>query len=823
MAKNYDFQKIELKWQKIWEEKGIHKVFENPKKPKKYILEMFPYPSGPIHMGHVRNYTIGDVVARYFKMKGFNVLHPIGWDAFGLPAENAAIERGVHPRDWTFGNISIMKNQLIRFGFSYDWDREVNTCEPNYYKWGQWIFLKFLERGLVYRRKAPVNWCPGCQTVLANEQVVKGLCWRCDSHVEKKELEQWFFKITEYAERLLNDLNLLLGWPKRVLLMQNNWIGRSEGAEVYFKVKDSEIIIPIFTTRPDTLYGVTFFLLAPEHPLVDEFTKGTIYENKVIELRRKIAKKSLEERTEITVEKEGCFIGKYAVNPLNGEEVPIWIANYVLMEYGTGAIMAVPAHDERDFDFAHKYNLPIKVVIQPEGKTLNGQTMKEAYVGEGIMVNSGQFSGLYSVDGVKKVISYLEEKGIGKFSVSYRIRDWLISRQRYWGNPIPIIYCDNCGIVPVPEKDLPVVLPLDVKFTSQGGNPLSYHENFVKTICPNCASPARRETDTMDTFTCSSWYFLRYTSPHEEKAPFSKEACDYWMPVDQYIGGIEHAVMHLLYSRFFTKVFYDMGLVKDVEPFTNLLCQGMVIKDGAKMSKSKGNVVDPEDIVSKYGADTARLFILFTSPPEKDLEWSDQGVEGSFRFLKRVWHLVLENIETLKVAQERELDQEDKKLRHIIHRTIKKVSEDIERRFNFNTAISAIMEMVNAMVDYNEQKKNLKNKMVLEEATKNLLLLLAPFIPHITEELWQMMGEKESIHLQSWPSYNEDIARAKEVTLVVQINGKVRDRITVEADISEERMKELALSSDKVKKYIEGKEIIKVLTAARKLVSIVVK
>jgi leucyl-tRNA synthetase len=816
----YDFKALEKKWQDFWEKEEIYRTAEEGKK-KKYILEMFPYPSGRLHMGHVRNYSIGDVIARFYRMNGYSVLHPMGWDAFGLPAENAALEQGVHPKEWTWTNISAMKDQLKRLGFSYDWGREVNTAHPSYYKWGQWIFLKFYERGLAYRKKAPVNWCPSCETVLANEQVVGGRCWRCESLVESRQLEQWFFKITDYAERLLNDIELLEGWPERVKVMQRNWIGKSEGAEVEFEIKGTGVKVPIFTTRPDTLYGVTFFVFALDHPLVDKLVKGTTYEREVEALRKKAKHRVISEEELLTLEKEGCFIGAYAINPLNGEEVPVWVGNYVLMGYGTGAIMAVPAHDQRDFEFARKYNLPIRVVINPPGEELDPQKMESAYEGEGVMVNSGPFNGLSSEKGRREVVKYVEEKRIGKFKVSYRLRDWLISRQRYWGNPIPIIYCEKCGTVPVPEKDLPVILPLDINVTSKGFSSLKNHGEFVNVTCPSCGGKGRRETDTMDTFTCSSWYFLRYTSPREENALFDVEKARYWMPVDQYIGGIEHAVLHLLYSRFFMKVFYDMGLVPYPEPFTNLLTQGMVIKDGAKMSKSKGNVVDPEDIIERYGADTARLFILFTSPPEKDLEWSDRGVEGCYRFLNRLWRLFGESWGKV-VDEVEDGSKERREIRFKLHRTVKKVTEDIEKRFNFNTAIAAVMEFLNSFQDYVRENKKV-DRNLLEEVWEKLLLILSPFVPHITEELWRKMGKKESIHLQEWPSYNPELATAEEVTIAVQVNGKLRDRLTVPVDISEDELEELALSSEKVKKYLDGKKVLKVIKVPGRLINIVVK
>ncbi|MDI6892368.1 MAG: leucine--tRNA ligase [Actinomycetota bacterium] len=821
MASRYKFAEIEKKWQKKWEETELFKVFEDPHREKRYILEMFPYPSGELHMGHVRNYAIGDVIARYNRMRGYNVLHPIGYDAFGLPAENAAIEHGIHPRKWTHDNIIKMRHQLKTLGISYDWGREINTCDPEYYRWGQWLFLKFMERGLVYRKKAAVNWCPACETVLANEQAKGGLCWRCDSAVEKREFEQWFFRITEYAQSLLDDLEALIGWPERVKVMQQNWIGRSEGAMVDFALEDGKTI-KVFTTRPDTLFGATFFLLAPEHPLVDEIIKGTFYREEVEEFRKKVAAETEIDRTSVEIEKNGCFTGAYVINPVNGERIPIWLADYVLMEYGTGAVMAVPAHDQRDFEFARKYDIPIKVVIQPDGQTLAAATMKEAYIGEGTMANSGRFSGMPSVEGVKAVTEFLREQGKGNFAINYRLRDWLISRQRYWGNPIPVIYCERCGVVPVPEKDLPVLLPQDVEFGKKGISPLTTVEEFVNTACPRCSGPARRETDTMDTFTCSSWYFLRYTSPHESGMPFTKEAADYWMPVDQYIGGIEHAVMHLLYARFFTKVMHDMGLCTAGEPFTNLLTQGMVVKDGAKMSKSKGNVVEPGYIIDKYGADTARLFILFAAPPERELEWSDQGVEGCFRFLNRVWRVVHENMSSFAEGKSLSLDELDRDLRRMIHRTVKRVTEDVER-FDFNTAISAVMELVNANSKYNEGKdRSARNGELLEKLTEKLILLLSPFAPHICEELWEKIGGKESIYLQPWPSYDEMLAKAEEIILVVQVNGKVRDRISVPADISGEEMEKVALSSEKVKKYTAGKRIAKVIVVPGKLVNVVV-
>lgn len=821
MKNHYDFAELEQKWQETWREKGFYKVEVDGEKPKYYLLEMFPYPSGNLHMGHVRNYSIGDVVARYKTMQGFNVLHPMGWDAFGLPAENAAIQRGIHPAQWTWSNIKHMRGQLQALGLSYDWDREVATCHPEYYRWGQWLFLKFYEKGLVYKKKAPVNWCETCQTVLANEQVKDGLCWRCDSVVSPKELEQWFIRITDYADVLLEDLNLLTGWPDKVKIMQENWIGRSEGAEIEFSLEEREEKITVYTTRPDTIFGVSYMVLAPEHPLVAQLVKGTSYEEDVNSFIQRVKSQNEITRTN-EAEKEGMFIGSYVLNPLNGEKVPLWIANYVLMQYGTGAVMGVPAHDERDFTFARKYKLPIPIVIQPKGKELNVEEMTTAFPAEGVLINSGKFSGMESDQALKAIIDEVENRGIGKRKINYRLRDWLVSRQRYWGNPIPFIYCNECGLVAVPEKDLPVLLPENVDFRADiGGSPLTRSEEFVKTSCPKCGAPARRETDTMDTFICSSWYFLRFTSPRHTESAFDKKQVDYWMPVDQYIGGIEHAILHLLYARFFTKVLSDLDLLEAREPFANLLTQGMVIKDGAKMSKSKGNVVDPDRIVKEYGADTARLFILFASPPERDLEWSDQGVEGAFRFLNRVWRLVGEYQEKVKNVADQlgELSTADKEMLRCVHQAIRKVTEDVER-FNFNTAISAIMELVNNL--YLQKEKNQKPEL-WKHALKRLILLLAPFAPHLTEELWEAIGEKESIHKESWPRFNPEFIVEDEITVVVQINGKVRDKITVPADLEEDQLKAQALECEKVQSALVGKIPLKVIVVPKKLVNIVVK
>ncbi|HBT47145.1 MAG TPA: leucine--tRNA ligase [Peptococcaceae bacterium] len=826
MEARYNFKEIEPKWQRRWEADELYKVAEDEGKPKFYCLEMFPYPSGNLHMGHVRNYSIGDVVARYKRMRGFNVLHPMGWDAFGLPAENAAIKHGIHPAEWTWNNIANMRRQLMAMGISYDWEREIATCHPNYYKWTQWLFLQMYKHGLAYRKKAAVNWCPSCATVLANEQVVGGACERCGTPVTHRDLEQWFFRITAYAERLLQDLKKLPGWPEKVKVMQENWIGRSEGAEVVFTVAGSGQEIPVFTTRPDTLFGVTYMVLAPEHPLVEELTRGTPYEGPVREFVEAARHLSALDRTATEKEKEGLFIGAYAVNPVNGQKIPIWIANYVLMEYGTGAVMGVPAHDERDLAFARKYGLPVKVVIRPPEGELDAATMAEAYVEPGIMVDSGPFSGLPSEEGKERIIRYLEEKGIGKRRVNYKLRDWLISRQRYWGAPIPIIYCDQCGTVPVPEEDLPVILPEGVEFKPTGESPLKDCPDFVNTTCPACGKPARRETDTMDTFVCSSWYFLRYTSPHSREVPFERDKVDYWMNVDQYIGGVEHAILHLMYARFFTKALYDFGLVGVEEPFQNLLTQGMVLKDGGKMSKSKGNVVSPEDIIERYGADTARLFILFAAPPERDLEWSDHGVEGCYRFLNRVWRLVYNysgKVRGVEAGQgEIKLgSRADRELYRLIHATIKKVTEDIEERFNFNTAISAIMEMVNGFYHYQDNvPEGEQNLPLVKMGLKNLVTLLAPFAPHIAEEMWQGIGEEGSVHLESWPTYDPQALKTEEVTIVVQINGKVRDRLQVPAGLREEDLKEAVLSRDKIASLLSGQQVLKVVVVPDKLVNI---
>lgn len=824
---NYDFHEIEAKWQKIWEQEDKFHREEQKDKEKYYMLEMFPYPSGKLHMGHVRNYSIGDVIARYKTMKGYNVLHPMGWDSFGLPAENAAIQRGVRPNDWTVDNIAAMQKQLKELGLSYDWDREITTSHPSYYKWTQWMFLQFYKKGLAYKRKASVNWCPSCGTVLANEQVVGGECERCGSQVHKKELSQWFFKITDYAERLLEDIDKLEGWPDKVKIMQQNWIGKSQGALVNFKVAGSEDTLTVFTTRPDTIYGVSYMALAPEHPIVKKLVTGTEYEKIASEFRDKIETLNEIARTSNETEKEGLFIGKYVINPFNGQKIPLYIANYVLMEYGTGAVMGVPAHDQRDFEFASKYNLPIVPVIKPKDNNsdIDINNLKQAYDAQGILINSGSFTGMENEKAMQKIIEYMQEEGMGEAKTTYRLRDWLISRQRYWGAPIPIVYCDKCGTVPVPEEQLPVILPTDVKFTGKGQNPLITSEEFVNTTCPVCGGPAKREVDTMDTFVCSSFYFLRYTDPQNSLRPWDYNNAKYWMAVDQYVGGVEHAILHLLYSRFFTKVLYDLGISPVDEPFKNLLTQGMVLKDGAKMSKSKGNIVSPKDIIEKYGADTARLFILFAAPPERDLEWSDKGVEGCYRFLNRVWRLIIDYKEIYKNADKNiELSDNDKELRFMTHNTIKRVTIDLEERFNFNTAISAIMELVNALYQYKDSipSDNWNNKVIIE-AIDSMLLMLAPFAPHITEELWDITGHAGSIHDQNWPCYDKSALVREEFEMAIQINGKVKERIRVSSNASKGDIEQIAFENPKIKETIAGKKVIKVIVVPKRIINIVIK
>ena len=824
MEEKYNPQKIEKKWQEYWEDRELSKVNENPNLPKFYCLEMFPYPSGKIHMGHVRNYAIGDVIARYKKMRGFNVLHPMGWDAFGLPAENAAIKQGVHPAKWTYENIRYMKTQIKKMGMSYDWQREVTTCNAEYYRWNQWFFLKMFERGLAYKKASFVNWCPSCETVLANEQVVNDLCWRCDSRVTQKDLKQWFLKITAYADELLKDCDSLHGWPERVITMQRNWIGRSEGIEVDFKVAGSDEAIRIFTTRQDTLFGATFMSIAKRHPLIGKLVKD------------KNIVKQVEALSEDPERKEGVFTGSYAINPLTGDKLPIWAANFVLMEYGTGAIMAVPAHDQRDFDFAKKYDLPVKVVIVKDsseglishlttGPLEPSNPPSEAFEDEGILINSGQFSGLPSEQARLRIADFIEANSLGKKTINYKLRDWGISRQRYWGTPIPIIYCESCGIVPVPENELPVILPQDVVLTGKGASPLSEAKDFVNTKCPKCNRPAKREIDTMDTFVDSSWYFLRYCSPLVKDRAVDSDAVHYWMPVDQYIGGIEHAVLHLLYSRFFTKVLRDIGIINLREPFENLLTQGMVIKDGAKMSKSKGNVVDPDYLISSYGADTVRLFCLFAAPPEKDLDWSDQGVEGARRFLNRLWGFAHKNkfkvqSSKFKVNDISSLQPSALKLYRKTHQTIKRVTNDIERDYHFNTAIAALMELMNEITTFTSLNDD--DLSVLSFALKEEILLLAPFAPHIAEELYHALGGSKSLFDENWPAWDEGLTKEEDIELVIQINGKLRSKVMIPAGLDDESVKEKALHDAKIAEYVKNKPLKKIIIVNGRLVNIVI-
>ena len=821
----YNPQAIEQKWQKKWEQESVYKTEADPKRPKYYALEMFPYPSGNLHMGHVRNYSIGDVMARYKTMEGFNVLHPMGFDSFGMPAENAAIKHGVKPADWTLSNIANMERQQKSMGLSYDWDREVVTCKPEYYKWTQWLFELFYKRGLAYKKEASVNWCDTCGTVLANEQVIDGKCWRCDSNVHKKDLSQWFLKITDYADVLLKDLDKLPGWPERVKTMQRNWIGRSEGLEFSFDIPSMNDKVTVYTTRPDTAYGVTFLALAAEHPLVAKICETSDKKAEIEAFVQEVRNQSDIERTSSESEKKGINTGVTCVNPFNGKTVQIWVTNYVLADYGTGAVMGVPSGDQRDWMFAKKYDIPMILTIEPKDHHLDLATMTEAYTEkDGVLVNSAEFTGMEMHKAMAGIMDKAEKEGFGKRHVNYRLRDWLISRQRYWGAPIPVINCPHCGEVLVPEKDLPVMLPENVSFEQGSVSPLAQCEEFVHCKCPKCGADATRETDTMDTFICSSWYFLRYTDPRNAEAPFARDKVNYWAPVDQYIGGIEHAILHLLYSRFFTKVLHDAGLVGFDEPFHNLLTQGMVLKDGSKMSKSKGNVVSPEEIINKYGADTARLFILFAAPVDRDLEWSDQGVEGSYRFLGRVWRILSHFEEAIKAGKDSydisALTEEEKGLRRILHVTIRKVTEDVRDRFMFNTAISSIMELVNAF--YGFQDKAINDDLVREVA-KNLLLLLAPFAPHITEELWSQLFAEGSVHQQHWPKYDEQALQQDEIEIVLQVNGKVRGKLSIDAGLDREAMQQAVLATPRAQELTAGKTIVKVICVPKKLVNIVVK
>jgi len=905
----YDFKKIEEKWQRLWSEKNAFGARRRKGARKFYVLEMFPYPSGRIHMGHVRNYSIGDVIARFKRLKGYNVIHPMGWDAFGLPAENAAIKSGVHPREWTLSNIEHMRKELKRLGFSYDWSREINTCSPEYYRWNQWIFLEMLERGIAYRSKAPVNWCPSCATVLANEQVdEEGRCWRCGSRVELKEVDSWFLRITSYAEELLNDLKLLENhWPSSVITMQRNWIGKSTGASVLFDVPEKGESIEVFTTRPDTLFGATFLVLAPEHPLTLKLSRGTPQEKEVRSFVERFARQP---RRDTSTTKEGAFVGVHAVHPLTGERIPVYTANFVLMEYGTGAIMSVPAHDQRDFEFALKFRLPIKLVVSPPGGS--PAELVSAYEGDGVLVNSGEFSGMESVKAKQAITQKLKSLGKGDFKVHYRLRDWNISRQRYWGTPIPVVYCERCGVVPVPRRQLPVLLPESAPFTGEGGSPLSKVPEFVNTHCPACGAPARRDPDTMDTFFDSSWYFLRYCSPQEDKLPFNPEETAYWMVVDQYIGGIEHAVLHLLYARFFTKVLRDIGLLKPPpdhpqrdfmlagEPFKNLLTQGMVNKrwlsvgnllkalnlseesplsllvktltgrkvhlegtvgelmkklhisvgdnavlllqskelapylpsdllpkleeafgEVSKMSKSKLNTVDPDEMIKLYGADATRLYILFSAPPESEFEWKTEGIEGAYRFLRRLYHFVCSNLDLFKVSFEGEFSTAGKSLRRKLHKTIKKVTEELDTRFKFNTAIASIMELFGAVSSFKPACD--ADRQVLKEAIEGLIVMLYPFAPHIAEELWQMTGHARSIAEGSWLEVDESALKQDFVELPVQVNGRLRDRVVVPVDVEEETLKEKVLSLEKVRRYVEGRKVLRFIYVKGRLVNVVVR
>lgn len=837
MNEEYRPEKFERKWEDFWEKSGLFRMDEKSPKEKFYCLMMFPYPSAALHVGHMRNYIIGDVLARYKVMRGFNVLNPMGWDAFGLPAENAAIKDNVHPRVSTLRNIRKMKQQLREWGTAYDWEREVTTCEPDYYRWTQWLFVRLFENGLAYRKKAEVNWCPQCQTVLANEQVIDWKCERCSTPVTDKELEQWFFKITEYAERLLRDAESLQNWPERVLAMQKNWIGKSTGCEMDFVVEETGDVLRCFTTRVDTLFGATYVVVAPEHPMVETLVKGTDREEKVATFVEAVKRESRYERSAEETEKVGVFTGRHAINPVNEERIPIWVANYVLMEYGTGAIMAVPAHDQRDFDFAKKYGLPIRVVIQNPEQPVDEEKMNEAYVGDGVQVNSGRFNGLPNREGMERIADYLEGIGKGRRAVNYRIHDWLVSRQRYWGAPIPIVYCEDCGMVAVPKEELPVLLPENVEFRPTGESPLARCEEFANTRCPRCSRPAKRETDTLDTFVCSSWYFLRYLSPKEEDRPFVRELLDKWLPVDQYIGGVEHAILHLLYARFITKVLYNLGEISFDEPFGNLFTQGMICKVSPlsgkleKMSKSKGNVVSPDDLIQKYGADTVRLYTLFIGPPEKDAEWSDAGVEGAYRFLKRAWRICTRHLDVMRAFDPGQLEgaeglsAEARELRRACHATIKKVTEEIEGGFRFNTAIAAAMELVNLIYLQEEKLRSEEGarKAVLGEALRAVIRLISPFSPHISEEVWRRLGNRESVFAQPWLTYDESSLKEEEIEVVVQINGKVRSRVMVSASATEDQIKEAALTDARIQQRVSGKEVLRTIVAGKKLVNLVVR
>lgn len=826
LEQQYFPQKIEQKWQEKWENEKVNKTYDDTDKPKYYALSMFPYPSGKLHMGHVRNYTITDVIARFKRMQGYNVLHPMGWDSFGLPAENAAMQKGADPAKWTDDNISYMKKQLKQLGLSVDWDREVATCKEDYYKWTQWIFQQLYKRGLAYKKEAAVNWCNKCATVLANEQVIDGKCWRCDEVVEKKYLSQWFLKITDYSEELLADLEKLKGWGDNVKIMQKNWIGKSKGAILKFKVKEIEgLEIPVYTTRPDTVHGITYLVVAPEYKDIEKLTTPENKE-KVEEYRKNARKMTEIERLSTERPKTGVALGTHGINPFTGDEFPLYTADYALIEYGTGAVMAVPAHDERDFAFAKKFNLPVKVVIEnPE----NPSDCKDAaYVEPGVLVNSNEFSGMSNEEAKTKITQKAVDGGFGEFKTQYRLRDWLISRQRYWGAPIPVVYCEKCGVQLVPEDQLPVKLPEDVDFKAVGKSPILTSKTFVETTCPCCGGKARRETDTMDTFICSSWYYLRYADAKNTDKPFSKELVNKWLPVDQYVGGIEHAILHLLYSRFFTKALRDMGLLDFEEPFKNLLTQGMVLKDGSKMSKSKGNTVDPDEIFQNYGADTARLFILSDSPPARDFDWSDAGVEGSYKFLNRLYRLVAANenniIKNYNLGDVSKLSKPNNDLVRQVNIYIKGITQDIENEFQFNTVISKYRELTNAIYDWTAKKTeyNEEDKNVLSYAILTLIKLIAPTAVHVAEELYNSLGFEGSVHKTSWPTYEENLAKMSSITLIVQVNGKVRDKIEVDAELSKEELEKAAMNSEKIKDFIKDKKVVKVIVVPGKLVNIVV-
>ena len=824
---DYIPREIEPRWQEFWSEAKLFSIDTSSTTRKYYCLMMFPYPSSSLHVGHGRNYIIGDVVARYKMMRGFDVLAPMGWDAFGLPAENAAIKSNIHPAAWTKRNIGVIKGQLTRWGIGYDWDREIASCDPEYYRWTQWLFLKLYDAGQAYRREAFVNWCPSCSTVLANEQVIDGRCERCESRVGAKKLSQWFFRISDYAQRLIDDLDHLDEWPERVRVMQRNWIGRSEGVDIFFPVEGLDEKLVCFTTRVDTIFGATYIVMAPEHPLLETVSRGCGNEEAVSAYAASAAGKEMARRMEADVEKTGVFTGRYAVNPVNGEKIPIWVADYVLMEYGTGAIMCVPAHDQRDFEFAAKYGLPVREVIRREGAHLEPPAMTEAFTDDGLQVNSGRFDGIPTRDAAPLIARWMEEEGTGRAAVHYRLRDWLISRQRYWGTPIPIIYCDRCGAVPVPEEALPVLLPMEVEFKPTGQSPLASRRDFIETRCPSCGGEGRRETDTMDTFVDSSWYYLRFLTPRLDSQPFDRDLVNGWLPVDQYIGGVEHAILHLLYSRYITKFLQDAGMVDFDEPFRNLFTQGMIVKDGAKMSKSKGNVVSPEGLVERYGADTVRLYTLFIGPPEKDAEWSDAGVEGAYRFLKRVWRIVHRRKGLFREeppAAGAELSEEAAELRRRTHATIRKVTEDMEKGFRFNTAISAIMELVNGMYLCEEAMAETPGgRRVLKDAIEAVILLLAPMAPHIGEELWSAIGRSPTLFGTGWPRWDEALVEKKTVTIAVQVDGKLRETCRVESGIPEGELKEHVLAREKITRRLEGREVARIVVVPGKLVNIVLR